>query len=106
MTDTGYRNTEVASGTTAVSNDGGDPISFRILEHLGVLRASASGWTRELNYISWNDRPPKYDVRDWTPDHKKSTRGITFTDYEMGRICECVSKRNAARAQEDPDGIR
>ncbi|MBQ2042066.1 MAG: hypothetical protein II485_02665, partial [Firmicutes bacterium] len=62
MTDTGYRNTEVASGTTAVSNDGGDPISFRILEHLGVLRASASGWTRELNYISWNDRPPKYDV--------------------------------------------
>ena len=75
-----------------------EQISFRILEHLGVLRVSASGWTRELNYISWNNKPAKYDIREWTPDHKKGTRGITLTDHEMGRVCEWVAKRNAQNA--------
>ena len=79
--------------------EGQDAITFRIIEHLGVLRASAAGWTRELNYISWNNRPPKYDIREWTPGHKKSSRGLTFTDYEMGRICEWMAARNA---QADP----
>ena len=75
-----------------------DEISFKIVEHLGVLRSSAAGWTRELNIVSWCERPPKYDIREWTPDHKKSTRGITLTDYEMGRICEWVMARMAAAA--------
>ena len=77
-----------------------DEVSFNILEHLGVLRTSASGWTRELNYISWNDRPAKYDIRDWTPDHRKGTRGITLTDYEMGKVCDWVAARNAAADKE------
>ena len=74
-----------------------DAISFRIIEHLGVLRASAAGWTRELNYVSWNNRPPKFDIREWTPNHEKSSKGMTFTDYEMGRICEWMAARNARR---------
>ncbi|MBQ9826007.1 MAG: hypothetical protein IJM61_02340 [Firmicutes bacterium] len=84
-----------AGGTAAENNEA---ISFTILEHLGVLRASASGWARELNYISWCDRPARFDIRDWTPDHKKSSRGITLTDYEMNKICEWVSRRNSAAA--------
>ena len=75
-----------------------EEITFKIIEHLGVLRASAAGWTRELNYVSWCDRAPKYDVREWTPDHKKSTRGMTFTDYEMKKICEWVTARNLVLA--------
>ena len=43
--------------------DSTEAVSFTILEHLGVLRASASGWARELNYISWCDRPAKFDIR-------------------------------------------
>ncbi len=76
-----------------------EAITFRIVEHLGVLRASAAGWTRELNLISWNHRPPKYDIREWTPDHRKSGKGLTFTEYEMGRICEWVAARNTGRGR-------
>ena len=76
---------------TAVTNN---EISFEIVEHLGILRTSAAGWSRELNLISWNGRPPKYDIRDWTPDHTKSSKGITFTDYEMQQIVELMKARN------------
>ena len=74
-----------------------DEITFKILEHIGVLRTNATGWSRELNYVSWCDRPARFDIRDWTPDHEKSTRGITLTDYEMAKICEWMDKRKKAQ---------
>lgn len=47
-------------------------------------------WTKELNYISWNNAKPKYDIRDWSPDHQKLSRGITLTDEEMSKIREMI----------------
>ena len=31
-------------------------IKFEIKSSLGVLSTSPSGWTTELNLVSWNDR--------------------------------------------------
>lgn len=39
-------------------------IKYEIKQELGVLSGSKSGWTRELNLISWNGAAPKYDIRD------------------------------------------
>ena len=33
-------------------------IKYEIVQKLGVLSTSASGWSKELNLISWNDREP------------------------------------------------
>lgn len=58
-------------------------LKFEITEHLGVLSENAKGWTKEINKISWNDREPKYDLREWSPDHSRMGKGITLTDEEM-----------------------
>lgn len=47
-------------------------ISFAIVEHIGVLSTGSKGWTKELNLISWNGREPKYDLREWSPEHDKN----------------------------------
>ena len=39
-------------------------LKYEITEHLGSLGETSRGWTRELNMVSWNDREPKYDLRD------------------------------------------
>lgn len=84
--------------TVALSDDRQqEDIKFEILEHIGVLRSNASGWSRELNIVSWNERPAKFDIREWTPDHEKMTKGITLTDFEMNKICELVMQRAASR---------
>ncbi|MBR3642962.1 MAG: hypothetical protein IKN57_05580, partial [Parasporobacterium sp.] len=44
---------------------------YEIVKHIGVLSESGKGWTKELNVISWNGANPKYDIRDWAPDHEK-----------------------------------
>ena len=44
---------------------------YEIVEHIGTLSKSAKGWKKELNRISWNGGEPKYDIRDWAPEHEK-----------------------------------
>lgn len=57
-------------------------IEYEITEEIGVLSENARGWRKELNKVSWNGRPPKYDIRDWSEDHEKMGKGITLTDEE------------------------
>ena len=56
---------------------------YEIVQELGVISTNASGWTRELNLISWNDRPAKFDIRDWSPDHEKMGKGLTLSDEDI-----------------------
>ena len=68
-------------------------LKFEITERIGVLSENAKGWTKELNKVSWNEREPKYDLREWNPDHSRMGKGITLTDEEVVtlkaiRICE------------------
>ena len=58
-------------------------LKFEITERIGVLSENAKGWTKELNKVSLNEREPKYDLREWNPDHSRMGKGITLTDEEV-----------------------
>ena len=58
-------------------------ITFEIKEELGVLSESTKGWKKELNLVSWNGRDPKYDIREWDPEHEKMGKGVTLTEEEL-----------------------
>ena len=58
-------------------------ITFKIKESLGVLSESSRGWKKELNLVSWNGREPKYDIREWDPEHEKMGKGVTLTEEEI-----------------------
>lgn len=60
----------------------------RLIKHLGVLKEYPDGWVRELNLISWHENEPKYDIRDWSPDHERMSRGITLTESEIIKLCD------------------
>lgn len=63
-------------------------ITFQIEAHLGVLSRGKDGWNKELNLVSWNGSAiPKFDIRDWSQDHRKMGRGITLFGNEMGKAC-------------------
>ncbi len=57
-------------------------IEYEIIEEVGVLSENTRGWRKELNRVSWNGRPAKYDIRDWAENHEKMGKGITLTDEE------------------------
>ena len=92
----GYRNTPT------------EEILFDIREHIGVLRKSNNGWTRELNVVCWNGSSPKFDIREWDPKHEKMTKGISFTKSEAIEICKWLTARNMEpvlpKSEPGPDG--
>ena len=90
--------------TTAEYLSARDEVTFRILEHIGTLRTSATGWSREMNIVAWNGGKPKFDIRDWSEDHTKMSKGITMTDNEMKRIYEWISARGTVIPSQAPEG--
>ncbi len=58
-------------------------LKFEITKSLGVLSENPKGWTKELNLVSWNDREPKYDLREWSPEHDRMGKGITLSDDDI-----------------------
>ena len=58
-------------------------IKYEIVKHIAVLSEGSKGWQKELNLISWNDKEPKYDIREWAPEHAKMGKGVTLGKDEL-----------------------
>jgi hypothetical protein len=66
-------------------------IKYEIIQKIGVVSKTASGWAKELNLISWNDREPKYDLRDWSADGQKMGKGVTLSRDELVALKELLN---------------
>lgn len=66
-------------------------LDYEVKRRITVLSENQKTlWRKELNLISWNGANPKYDIRDWSPDHQKLSKGITLTEDEMNRIKDVI----------------
>ena len=72
-----------------------EEIVCRIIAHVGILSKDRSGWSKEVNIVSWNDGPARIDIRSWSPDHEKRSRGITLNGDEAQRLIDSVQARDA-----------
>lgn len=66
--------------------------SYEILEEIGVLSENAKGWRKELNLVSWNGNPAKFDLRDWAPNHEKMGKGVTLSNEEFTQLKQLIEK--------------
>lgn len=67
-------------------------IKFEIKKEIGILSESTKGWKKELNLISWNDKEPKYDIREWSHKHDKMGKGITLTIDELKKLNQVLNE--------------
>ena len=61
------------------------------MKKIGVLSKAGSGWSKELNLVSWNDREAKYDIRDWSADGAKIGKGVTLSKDELSALRELLN---------------
>lgn len=66
-------------------------IKYEIKETVGKISESNKGWKKELNLISWNDREPKFDIRDWAPEHTKMGKGVTLSKEELKKLRDILN---------------
>ena len=67
-------------------------IDMKITEKIAVLSASGSGYTKEINLVSWNGAEPKYDIRSWSPGREKCGEGIALTRAEAKNLFLALQK--------------
>lgn len=68
-------------------------VKFEIKENIGILSESPKGWKKEINLVSWNGRQPKFDIRDWSPDHEKMGKGITISNEELKKLKDILNEK-------------
>lgn len=65
-------------------------MTYTITEHVATISTSGS-WALELNLVSWDGRAPKYDLRKWSADHSKMSKGITLTEDELAGLLTAIT---------------
>ena len=65
---------------------------FEVVTKFRELSENAKGWKKELTLVSWNERDPKYDIREWDPAHEKMTKGVTFTAEELIQLRDILNE--------------
>ncbi len=67
-------------------------IKFDVVKEFGVISENPkNGWSRELNLVSWNDREPKYELRDWSADKSKMNKGFSMTADEVKTLRDILN---------------
>lgn len=64
-------------------------IKYEITEKLGVL-SERGDWTKEINMVSWNERPAKFDLRDWNHEEGRMGKGVTLNEEEAKILMEAL----------------
>ena len=83
----------IYNGSNANNDAQNREIEFKLVEKLGVLDTHKSGWAREVNIVAWNGKPPKFDIRDWDPEHERMSRGITLHEREAIKLAKILVQR-------------
>nr|WP_246593608.1 PC4/YdbC family ssDNA-binding protein [Evansella tamaricis] len=66
-------------------------MKYEITESFGAISESPKGWKKEVNLISWNGRTPRYDIRDWAPNHEKMGKGVTCSKEELKALRDILN---------------
>lgn len=68
--------------------------NYEIVERIAVLSQSGET-TKELNRVSYNGSPAKYDLRSWrrTDGEEKLLKGLTLTEEEATALKAALNSR-------------
>lgn len=64
---------------------------YEVVGKFGVLSENSKGWKKELTSVSWNNREPKYDIREWDPNYEKMGKGITLSVEEIKMLRDLLN---------------
>ncbi len=67
---------------------------YDIVEHIATL-SEVGNTSKELNRVSYNGAPAKYDLRSWKRENgtEQMLKGLTLTDEEATALRDALNKR-------------
>lgn len=73
-----------------------ETVQFEIREHIATIAEYAGGeYALELNYISFNGQPAKYDLRKWDKKAARMLKGVTLSEEEAEAVAAAIQQHRA-----------
>lgn len=70
-----------------------DKIQFEVVEHIATVAEYTGGeYALELNYISFNGAPAKYDLRKWDKAAGRMLKGVTLSAEEAETVAAAIKQ--------------
>ncbi len=66
-------------------------LTYEIEKKIAVLSTNSKGWQKELNLVSWNNRPANYDLRECSPEHDKMGKDLNLTEEEFQALKDALA---------------
>ncbi len=79
-----------------MNRDSRKAIQCTVKHHLGTLRENEKGWSREVNVVSWEGAASRLDIRDWSKNKDRSSKGVTFTRAEVEHLRDMLAIFNTS----------
>lgn len=76
--------------------------SYELVEEIATIGNPApSGWTTQLNLVSWNGKEPKLDIRSWNEDHSRMGKGISLSKEDAMELANLLNSYLGLGSDED-----
>ena len=76
--------------------------SYEVTEEIGTIgNPTPSGWTTQLNLVSWNGKEPKLDIRSWNEDHSRMGKGISLSMEDAKELANLLNSYLGLGSDED-----
>ena len=82
-------------------------ITVNVIKVFGTIGERKSN-NLELRLVSWNDNPPKYDLRGWYTDSRgieRCTKGMTFGEDELFEVMKIINAIDLADKSDQTFGV-
>lgn len=66
-----------------------DDFSFEVIKDFGAF--GEGKWQKHLTLLSFNGKPPKYDIRPWNDDMSKMGKGVSLDLEDLMDLQEMFS---------------
>lgn len=76
--------------------------SYELVEEIATIGNPApSGWSTQLNLVSWNGNEPKLDIRSWNEDHSRMGKGISLSKEDALELANLLNSYLGLGSDED-----
>lgn len=73
-------------------------MTLEVVKKIALISGAETGFRKELNFVSWNGKEPKYDLRTWSPEGI-ALRGLTLTEDEAKELQKVLNEMFTGQAE-------
>lgn len=70
-----------------------EEINHRIIGETNIISENEN-WNLETNIVSWFGKKPKLDIRHWSTDHLKMSKGLCLSKEEAIKLRDTLVSIN------------